>query len=137
MHRENDYSSKTGSTKKQEFCEPLKRMKCPSLWTYTSELVLLQGFLSICKGVSPPPKAFLHESGVMALVSIWSLFMLKCSMLDAFLTTCHHSWKLFGGFRSGWEIDIKTDTSTSPFYKPCFVINQAKDDCVKETVFTL
>lgn len=128
MHREDDYSSRTGSTKKQEFCEQLERMTCPSLQTYTSELVLLHGFLSICKVVNSPPKAFLHESGVMGLMSIWSLFMLKCSMLDAFLTVCHHSWKLFGGFRSG---------STSQFYKPYFVINQAKDECVKETVFTL
>lgn len=53
-------------------------------------------------------------------------------MLDASLTICHHSWKLFGGFKSGWGIDSKTDRSTSELYKSCFVKKQAKDKHVKK-----
>lgn len=42
MYREDDYSTKTGSTKEQEFCEQLDRMKLSSLETYTSKIVLLK-----------------------------------------------------------------------------------------------
>lgn len=58
MYREDDYSNKTGSTKKQEFCEQLDRMKLSSLWTYASELVLLQGFIGICVEVNSSPQNF-------------------------------------------------------------------------------
>lgn len=55
MYRENDYSTKTGFTKEQEFCEQLDRMKLSSLWTYMSGLDLLKRFLGICDAF---PKTF-------------------------------------------------------------------------------
>lgn len=80
MYGEDDYSSKTGSTKKQEFCEQLDRMTFPSLWTYTSEFVLLQGFLGICEGVNSSPEPFFHESGVMSLASTRCLLSFHVEM---------------------------------------------------------
>ena len=80
MYGEDDYSNKTGSIKKQEFCKQLDRMKLPSLWTYTSELVLLQGFLGICEEVNSSPKPFFHESGVRSLASTCCLVSLHVEM---------------------------------------------------------